>query len=242
MESEYRRLAAIELLLGNISSAVHEWGDDYTGGNGTLQEASRINGSQASSMGGDGNTATLVGWQREEELDDMNLFHTRWHKYSSEANAVSIAVKVIFPIVGVLMLKCMEKAQNVRETIELSVPVCGINSLCIVCMILLQGPACIAQHFASAVHDEGMVVPDHASAGNQVRYHPILAVLLLPFPLVCSIVCIVAAGRNRRFMVRVHFFLFVFPAFQMTWNDVHTWKHTIGCGGLHLSCLRIENV
>ena len=30
----------------------------------------------------------------------------------------------------------------------------------------------------------------------------IIAALVLPFPLVCSIVCIVAAGRNHRIMVR----------------------------------------
>lgn len=133
------------------------------------------------------------------------------------------AVNVLFPVVGVLMLKSMRKAHNVRETIEVSVPVCGVNSLCIVCVILMQGPACLLRHLAvepvqEQQHDAVAALPvlnasgivplhdtalqPHARGGFVIaRYQPILAALALPFPLVCAIVCIVASVRNHRVMV-----------------------------------------
>ena len=127
---------------------------------------------------------------------------------------------VLFPIVGVLMLKCMEKVENVRETMELAVPMCGVNCLCVVSVILMvQGPGCLAKHFEYAVVDVGnaaaAAAPDlpvlndssierhmqYSTRRMEPKYQPILAALVLPFPLVCCIVCIVAAGRNHRLMV-----------------------------------------
>lgn len=151
-------------------------------------------------------------------------------------DAASIAVNILFPIIGVLMLKSMRKAESVRETIELTVPVCGLNSLCIACIIMIQAPACLMRHLSSTIIELGGGIGsssgaaaaafyDAAAAGNTnvtegvvggenvlahsaaetpmvlMRYQPILAALVLPFPLVCSIVCIVSAGRNHRFMV-----------------------------------------
>jgi hypothetical protein len=129
-----------------------------------------------------------------------------------------------------LVLKSMRKADNVRETIELAVPVCGVNSLCIVCIILIQAPACMLHHLAMdtqaqppgtvtvkhplPVLNASGIIPlpyEHAQAPILehefviARYQPILAALALPFPLVCSIVCIVAAVRNRRVMVSSFF-------------------------------------
>lgn len=133
-----------------------------------------------------------------------------------------------------------KQAENVRETIELSVPVCGVNSLCIVvCILLMQGStACMLQHLAMAeasspsssqeaimttvAHPQNSLLPVLNASGISplihpppvtttssrfviARYQPILAALVLPFPLVCSIVCIVAAVRNHRVMVSFSF-------------------------------------
>lgn len=150
-------------------------------------------------------------------------------------DAGSIAVNILFPIIGVLMLKSMRKAEDVRETIELTVPVCGLNSMCIACVIMIKAPACLLRHMSSAIIELGGGVGSYAGAaaaafyeassaaammsnnmtsdGTEggvhspetpmvlMRYQPILAALVLPFPLVCSIVSIVSAGRNHRFMV-----------------------------------------
>jgi len=126
-------------------------------------------------------------------------------------DAGGVFVNILFPIIGVLMIKSMRKTKNVRETIELAVPVSALNSMCVACIIVLQAPACLLKHFSSTIV-MGLVSPHHSggdrleSSDNPmvlVRYQPILAALALPFPLVCAIVCIVAAGRNHRFMVGV---------------------------------------
>jgi hypothetical protein len=151
---------------------------------------------------------------------------------SADENTINVTVliNILFPILGMLVLKSMRKADNVRETIELAVPVCGVNSLCIVCIILIQAPACMLHHLAMdtqaqppgtvtvkhplPVLNASGIIPlpyEHAQAPILehefviARYQPILAALALPFPLVCSIVCIVAAVRNRRVMVSSFF-------------------------------------
>jgi hypothetical protein len=147
---------------------------------------------------------------------------------SGHVQVARTAVNVLFPVVGVLMLKSMMKTDNVRETIELAVPVCALNSLSIVCIIMVQGSSCLLKNLSYSMgmdpsHGQGQIASNRlpwtnqsstdrlptpspaASAGDGaimvLRYQPILAALALPFPLVCSIVCIVAAVRNRRVMV-----------------------------------------
>jgi hypothetical protein len=141
-------------------------------------------------------------------------------------DALDAAVNVMFPIIGVLALKSMRKTKNIRQTIELAVPVCGLNSLCIVCIILMQNSLCLNRHFSATMSvvdttksivphplmdsrnrtnsDAGTIsMPSHTSEEYKaiVRFQPVLAALGLPFPLVCSVVCIVTAGRNHRVMV-----------------------------------------
>jgi hypothetical protein len=143
-------------------------------------------------------------------------------------DALDAAVNVMFPIVGVLALKSMRRTKNIRQTIELAVPVCGMNSLCIVCIILMQNSLCLSRHFSatmSVVDATKSIVPQPLMDNNSrnrtisdastidthphtseeykaiVRFQPVLAALGLPFPLVCSVVCIVTAGRNHRVMV-----------------------------------------
>ena len=141
-------------------------------------------------------------------------------------DALDAIVNIMFPIIGVLALKSMKKAVNIRETIELAVPVCGLNSLCVMCIILMQHSICLSRHLSStismadttksigAVNDDGLgrnnytasmsssqILQQPADVQAIVRFQPILAALGLPFPLMCSIVCIVAAGRNHRVMV-----------------------------------------
>ena len=156
--------------------------------------------------------------------------------YSGEKTKLDVAdavVNILFPIVGVLALKSMKKAKNIRETIELTVPVCGMNSLCTVCIILMQNSLCLSRHLSSTISmadatvsdtdympnmhsqttDRNKSMPVQANVQSHyqqsddraiVRFQPILAALALPFPLVCSIVCIVTAGRNHRVMVRTN--------------------------------------
>ena len=197
---------------------------------------------------------------------------------NTSVSAAYVAVSVLFPIVGVLMLKSMKRARNVRQTMELSVPVCGLNSLCIMCLVMMQGRGCIMDHLYSTTvahassetnsvpsYQGGLSSPssvpalpwlngsfgvDHENASSsnivsgfisssssaagsymhasipsasslashmQAGYsgdpggpqtvtvmepYPMLAAMVLPFPLVCSVVCIVSAWRNHRVMVR----------------------------------------
>jgi hypothetical protein len=172
------------------------------------------------------------GWPSYSPTVIRSLFHGTDRSRVDVANAV---VNVLFPIVGVLALKSMRKTQNIRETMELTVPLCGMNSLCIMCIILMQNSICLGRHLSSTItmadatqvlhaaeeargpvnltaaampaqeqylQEQGTA--SHASAEDRaiIRYQPILAALALPFPLVCSLVCIVTAGRNNRIVVR----------------------------------------
>jgi hypothetical protein len=143
-------------------------------------------------------------------------------------DTLDATVNIMFPIIGVLALKSMRKTKNIRQTIELAVPVCGLNSLCIVCIILMQNSLCLNRHFSATmsvadatksivphppmdgrnrtVLDDASAIDMHPRTTSEeyraiVRFQPVLAALGLPFPLVCSIVCIVSAGRNHRVMV-----------------------------------------
>lgn len=130
---------------------------------------------------------------------------------------------ILFPIVGVFMIRSMKTAENLRETMELAVPAFGINSVCIACLIFLFNPACFRRHLSlvvtvdsaywydAAVSSLSSSPSSNASSSAGVHLTPshddtilqlesIMSLLALPFPLVCSIVCIVAAGKNRRFM------------------------------------------
>jgi hypothetical protein len=145
-----------------------------------------------------------------------SLFHGTDRSKVDVANA---AVNVLFPIIGVLALKSMRKAENIRETMELAVPVCGLNSLCVMCILLMQNSICLSRHLSSTITMADATKELHAGSPQDanwtaappevpasedraiVRYQPILAALALPFPLVCSVVCIVTAGRNHRVMV-----------------------------------------
>jgi hypothetical protein len=154
---------------------------------------------------------------QEQNLPGSSMYQAR------RLDAVNAVVNILFPIIGVIALKSMKQTKNIRETIELTVPVCGLNSLCIVCIILMQHSMCLSKHLSSAIRMEGQKFGDvynqsdpATGSGAQdnieggeydkatIRYQPIIAALVLPFPLVCSIVCIVAAGRNHRIMVRSH--------------------------------------
>ncbi len=125
----------------------------------------------------------------------------------SKVDLANMAVNVMFPIVGVLALKSMRKAENVRETMELTVPVCGVNTLCFMCIILMQNSICLSKHLSSTISMADATnhnwTDSHTEDRAIIRYQPILAALALPFPLVCSILCIVTAGRNHRVMVRL---------------------------------------
>ena len=56
----------------------------------------------------------------------------------SSLQGMSVAADVLFPIAGIFALKSMKRTENIRETIELAVPVCGLNSVCILCIIYLM--------------------------------------------------------------------------------------------------------
>ena len=175
--------------------------------------------------------AEMLRFSNETAGNKKRLFGVEDYYNADDADEKTVnftmLINILFPILGMLVLKSMRKAENVRETIELAVPVCGVNSLCIVCIILIQAPACMLHHLAMdtqaqspgavavkhplPVLNASGVIPlpyEHAQAPILehefviARYQPILAALALPFPLVCSIVCIVAAARNRRVMVR----------------------------------------
>ena len=140
----------------------------------------------------------------------------RWLHYlvkgSSSARVASTVVGILFPLVGIVALKSMRRTENIRETIELATPVCGLNCLCIVCIILMMNSSCLGAHLSSTImsvpvwedSSSNMTLKQqaHGHSGQAVvRYQPILAVMAMPIPLVCSIVCIVTAGRNHRTMV-----------------------------------------
>lgn len=128
-------------------------------------------------------------------LGSLNLFDT--------------TVNILFPIVGVLALKSMKRTENIRETIELATPVCGLNSLCIVCVIMMMHSECMDKHLSSTISSLNMASGNFAGNSTSYtlppkeifRYQPVMAVLAIPIPLICSIVCMVAAARNHRSMV-----------------------------------------
>ncbi len=176
----------------------------------TTNTGAKTDDEQWSDNNNNSSNSSSVGSRRwlNETISDEEAYLSNGFSMYGFTDPAGIFVNIFFPIAGVLMLKSMRKAENVRETIELTVPVCALNSMCIALIIMLQAPACLMKHFSSTI--VGLVQPGggHGTSLENanhpmvlMRYQPILAALALPFPLVCSIVCIVAAGRNHRFMV-----------------------------------------
>lgn len=187
--------------------------------NGALVSSSSAAAAAADQTNGSGGAGKGGVWA--SALYSPTLLGSLLHSSDrSKVDATNAIVNVLFPIVGVLALKSMRKASNIRETMELAVPVCALNSLCIVCIILMQNSICLSKHLSATITmadttkslvTSGSTYYNYQQHSNTsyldaddkavVRYQPILAALALPFPLVCSIVCIVAAGRNHRVMV-----------------------------------------
>lgn len=87
------------------------------------------------------------------------------------AGAASAIASVLIPVVGVAAIRNMRKTEDIRNTMELSMPVCSMGSLlCLLCIFFLVGGTPEGQQ--QQLHHSGACMMDFfwESAGTEQRY------------------------------------------------------------------------
>ena len=126
----------------------------------------------------------------------------------NEESVIQTACNMFLPVVGVASIRNMRKTANIQGTMELSAPVCWLGScICFLCIIVSIGDdSCILRHVYD-FESEGRRQHSHNSSSMPIqadmtlRHQPILSVMVIPFPLVCAVVAVVACSQNSHIMV-----------------------------------------
>ena len=144
-----------------------------------------------------------------------------------EQDALSVVCSILLPVAGVLCVRNMRKTSDIRNTMELSAPVCWLGSIiCLLCIVVgTAGGSCIVNHvYTSGSENDNdwnlesnMTLSSHLQAADvwipersrraadayssNIRFQPILSVLVIPFPLVCSVIAVVSCSQSSHIMV-----------------------------------------
>jgi hypothetical protein len=127
---------------------------------------------------------------------------------------------IVVPIVGVSAIRNMRRTNNIRATLELSAPVCLMASLLcfLVCIFVSfsqpSSSSCMVDHlwdldpvfYKHYINGTATATPNHT--WMFLRHEPILSMVAIPFPLICSVVAVVACSQTSHVLV-IHCFCFV---------------------------------
>jgi hypothetical protein len=136
----------------------------------------------------------------------LNLPATAWD-YSS----------IIIPVVGVAAIRNMRETNNIQATLELSAPVCLLGSLlcflvCIFVSFSQPYDSCMVDHlwdmdpvlYDNYLHNLNGTAKQNARPNSSwvfLRHEPIVSMMAIPFPLMCSVVAVVTCSQTSHVLV-----------------------------------------
>lgn len=126
---------------------------------------------------------------------------------------------IIIPIIGVAAIRNMSRTNDIRATMELSSPACLLGSIIcfLVCIFVSFSDAaapssCMVDHLLDLDNDDASLLHGGKNSTKTraawifLRHEPILSILTIPFPLVCSVVAIVTCSQTSHAMVSLPLF------------------------------------